>query len=266
MLVSALHYTVEQVELGGHPLKRIRWKVPWQGKAVDPRVVANPLQARSLLTAVSYVGSRPRGRLLVGLFAGMYYAGLRLEEAVAVVVTDCVLPLSGRGRLVVNRSLPQVDKRWTDSGERHDERGLKNRPVGETRVVPLPTQLVALWRRSINTFGVAEDGRLFFTERGGIVGSTTYHKVRKEARALALPPVLIKTPLAARPYDLRHSALSAWLCSGADPAEVAQRAGNSIEVLLTRYAKCLYDRQSITNQRIEHLLNAYEPTPPDEKQ
>jgi len=29
---------------------------------------------------------------------------------------------------------------------------------------------------------------------------------------------------------------------------------------LTRYAKCLYDRQSINNQRIEHLLNAYDPS------
>jgi hypothetical protein len=51
--------------------------------------------------------------------------------------------------------------------------------------------------------------------------------------------------------------LSTWLCAGADPAEVAQRAGNSAEVLLSRYAKCLYDRQSINNQRIEGLLSAY---------
>jgi hypothetical protein len=43
------------------------------------------------------------------------------------------------------------------------------------------------------------------------------------------------------------------LCARADPAEVAQRAGNSVEVLLTWYEKCLYDRQSINNQRIEGL-------------
>lgn len=69
-----------------------------------------------------------------------------------------------------------------------------------------------------------------------------------------------------RRYDLRHSALSTWLCAGADPAEVAQRAGNSVEVLLSRYAKCLYDRQSINNQRIEGLLSAYDQPPePDEQ-
>ncbi len=267
VLSSALHYAIERGELSSHPLKRIRWSTPRQVKAVDPRVVANPLQARILLNAVSYVGDyhRARGRRLVGFFAGMYYAGLRPEEAAAVAVTDCTLPATGWGRLIVNRALPQVGTRWTDTGRRHDDRGLKNRPPGETRPVPLPPHLVAIWRASIDTFGVADDGRMFFNERGGIVGSSTYCRAWREARTLALPPLLAATPLAAKPYDLRHSALSTWLCSGADPAEVAQRAGNSVEVLLTRYAKCLYDRQSITNNRIEHLLTAYDPPVDDEE-
>lgn len=69
VLVSALHYAVEQDELGSHPLKRIRWGVSRQVVTVDPRVVANPQQARTLITAVSYVGTyggpRPTtGRLL----------------------------------------------------------------------------------------------------------------------------------------------------------------------------------------------------------
>ncbi|MEE4544096.1 hypothetical protein V2S66_19220 [Streptomyces sp. V4-01] len=98
------------------------------------------------------------------------------------------------------------------------------------------------------------------TERGTILGYTTIHRAWKDARTLALPPELAATPLGKRPYDLRHSALSTWLAAGADPAEVAQRAGNSVEVLLTRYAKCLYDRQSLTNQRIESLLSAYDLT------
>jgi integrase len=106
---------------------------------------------------------------------------------------------------------------------------------------------VAIWRDSVQTFGTAQDRRLFFTERGNIVGYTICHRVWKEARALALPPALSATPLSKRPYDLRHSALSTWLAAGADPAQVAQRAGNSVEVLLTRYAKCLYDCQSINN-------------------
>ncbi|MEU8522219.1 hypothetical protein [Streptomyces sp. NPDC048577] len=264
VLVHALGYAMERGELGSNPLERVRWRLPKPALSVDPRVVVNPHQARDLLTAISYVGGydRARGRRLVGLFAGMYYAGLRPEEAIAVALPDCRLPSAGWGRLIVHRTLPQAGKRWTDTGEYHDERGLKNRRPGDTRVVPLPPHLVRLWRESVTTFGTAEDGRLFFSERGGILSYTAYHYVWREARALALPPALASTPLGKRPYDLRHSALSTWLCAGADPAEVAQRAGNSVEVLLARYAKCLYDRQSINNQRIEGLLSAYD-RPPD---
>lgn len=59
----------------------------------------------------------------------------------------------------------------------------------------------------------------------------------------------------------RNSALSTWLCAGADPAEVAQRVGNSVEVLLSRYATCFYDRQPVNKQRIEGLLSAYDELP-----
>jgi integrase len=267
VLVHALHYAVERGELGSHPLDRVRWRVPKPAVSVDPRVVANPHQARDLFNAVSYAGGTG-GLVAVGWSSSSpacTYAGLRPEEAVAAALPDCRLPRTGWGRLILHRTRPQAGKRWTDTGRYHDERGLKYRPPGETRVVPLPPQLVALWRDHVATFGTADDGRLFFTEQGRIITYTTYHRVWHETRALALSPSLASTPPAKRPYDLRHSALSTWLCTGADPAEVAQRAGNSVEVLLSRYAKCLYDRQSINNQRIEVLLSSYD-EPPEEDQ
>ncbi|MBT2455332.1 tyrosine-type recombinase/integrase [Streptomyces sp. ISL-86] len=259
ILVNAVRYAIEQGKLHSDPLAPISWHVAEAVQQVDPRVVANPAQARSLLCAVSYVGGykRARGRRLAGLFASMYYAGLRPAEAVAVALPDCVLPAEGWGQVTLHRTLPQAGTRWTDTGRVHDERGLKNRPAGDTRLVPLPPQLVALWREHIDTFGTAGDGRLFFNERGGIVASSTYDRAWHEARDLALPPQLVGSPLAARPYDLRHSALSTWLNAGVDPTEVADRAGNSVEVLLTRYAKCLYGRRTIANQRIEALLDEY---------
>ncbi|WP_405863371.1 tyrosine-type recombinase/integrase [Streptomyces sp. NBC_01515] len=260
VLVNAVRYAVEQRKLPADPLAPIKWSVAETVDEVDPRVVANPSQARSLLCAVSYVGAyrRARGRRLVGLFAGMYYAGLRPAEAVGVSLPNCVLPAEGWGQVTVHRTLPQAGKRWTDTGRAHDERGLKGRPADDTRPVPLPPELVALWRESIDTFGVADDGRLFFNERGGIVGSSTYDRAWHEARELGLPPDLVCSLLAARPYDLRHSALSTWLNAGVDPTEVAERAGNSVEVLMTTYAKCLYGRQEIANQRIDKLLHEYE--------
>ncbi len=103
-------------------------------------------------------------------------------------------------------------------------------------------------------FGTAKDGLLFANDRGGVVASTTYWRVWDEARHLALTPEQVASPLAARPYDLRHAALSSWLNAGVDPTEVAERAGNSVEVLLSRYAKCLDGRQDVANRRIAELL------------
>lgn len=187
----------------------------------------------------------------------MYYGALRRAEAVGLTAADLRLPEAGRGTALLNRTRPSVGKQWTDSGETHDDRGLKNRPAEEARLVPVPPQLVALLRQHLNTFGTAQDGRLFTNERGGVVGSS-YSRVWQEARTLALPPPAVASPVAARPYDLRHSALSTWLKSGVDPTEVAERAGNSVEVLLSRYAKCIDGRQEIANRKIEELLREYE--------
>jgi integrase len=259
-LVNAMEYAVDRGDFDDNPVKSVKWEKPKVVKEVDPRVVANPTQATSLLSAVSYVGGyeRARGRRLIGMFAAMYYGGFRPAEAVGLSLPDCVLPEMGWGSAVLHRTLPTAGKKWTGTGKTHDDRGLKNRPAGDTRVVPLPPGLVAILKESVETFGVAEDGRLFFNERGGIVGSSTYYRVWSEARELALPPDLVESPIASRPYDLRHSALSTWLNAGVDPTEVAERAGNSVEVLLARYAKCLYGRREVANQRIDNLLGEYQ--------
>ncbi|WP_158821021.1 MULTISPECIES: tyrosine-type recombinase/integrase [unclassified Streptomyces] len=257
--VNAVGHAIELGQLRADPLANISWRITETVQQVDPRVVVNPVQARNLLCAVSYVGGygRARGRRLVGLFAGMYYGGLRPAEAVAVTLPDCELPTEGWGSVVLHATRRSVGKKWTDSGRNHDLRGLKSRPPGGTRTVPLPHELVSLWRESVDTFGTADDGRLFFNEKGGIVGSTTYDRAWHEARELALSPGLVASPVAARPYDLQHSALSTWLNAGVDPTEVAERAGNSVEVLMTRYAKCLYGRQALANKRIDALLDEY---------
>jgi integrase len=256
--VNAINYAVDLGEFRENPVTAVRWQKPKVSGEVDPRVVANPMQARNLLASVTYVGGyrRARGRRLVGFFAAMYYGGLRPAEAVGLSETDLVLPAQGWGSATLHRTRPTAGRQWTDSGETHDDRGLKNRPVEEVRRVPLPPQLVAELREHLETFGTAADGRLFFTEKGSVVPSSTYYRVWQEARLLALPPAAAASPLAARPYDLRHFALSTWLNAGVDPTEVAERAGNSVEVLLDRYAKCLDGRQEVANSRIEKLLSA----------
>ncbi|WP_393097413.1 tyrosine-type recombinase/integrase [Streptomyces sp. LN325] len=258
--VNALHYAVDLGEFRENPLTAVRWQKPKVSSEVDPRVVVNPQQALSLLHAVSYVGGyrRARGRRLVGLFACMYFAGLRPAEAVGLVEADLTLPARGWGTALLHRTRPSVGKQWTDSGESHDDRGLKNRPAEDVRRVPLPPQLVVILKEHLDAFGSAADGRLFYSEGGGVVASSTYWRAWQEARTLALPPAAVASPLCRRPYDLRHSALSTWLNAGVDPTEVAERAGNSVEVLLGRYAKCIDGRQEIANRKIEDLLREYE--------
>jgi integrase len=184
----------------------------------------------------------------------LYYAGLRPAEAVALRITDCHFPGIGWGKLTLAQTLPVTTKKWTDTGERHDKRGLKQRDPDAVRVVPIPPALVRMLRARINKFGIAEDGRLFCNERGAIIGSTTYSRAWEEARRLAFTPAQAASPLAGRPYDLRHAALSTWLNAGISPAEVSKRAGNSVEVLLRRYAGCLDNQEELVNRRIERAL------------
>src|SRR5206468_3980534 len=62
------------------------------------------------------------------------------------------------------------------------------------------------------------------------------------------------SPLARRPYDLRHAAVSLWLNAGVPATEVARRAGHSIAVLLKVYAHCIDGQADTVNQRIADAL------------
>src|SRR6266567_1789205 len=64
------------------------------------------------------------------------------------------------------------------------------------------------------------------------------------------------TPLARRPYDLRHATLSLWLNASGAPAEVAARAGTSVHVLESVYAHCIGGQEDVSSQRIEDALDA----------
>jgi integrase len=109
-------------------------------------------------------------------------------------------------------------------------------------------------RLHLEEFGEAEGGRVFGNERRKPIGASTYSRVWEEARELALTPAQVLSPLGGRPYDLRHSCLTGWLNAGVPPAEVARRAGNSVEVLYRRYAGCLDGQEDAVNRRIEAAL------------
>ena len=261
VFANVIRYALELDEMPANPLDRLSWTPPKVSEVVDRRVVVNPRQARELLIAVTYVGQQrrgphARGQRLMAFFACMYYAALRPAEVVGLRRQDCRLPATGWGLLTLEKSRPEVNRRWTDEDQAHGERGLKHRAADETREVPIPPELVAILRAHIDTFGVAKDGRIFSSERGQPVASTAISDVWAEARTLALTPEQVDSPLARRPYDLRHAAVSLWLAAGVPPPRVAKRAGHSVEVLLRVYAKCLDDGEDIANTRIDAALTA----------
>jgi integrase len=157
---------------------------------------------------------------------------------------------------MIDVSRPEVNTQWTDSGDAHEERGLKHRGKDDVRPVPIPPELVRILREHIAEFGTAKDGRLFRSERDGIVASTAYTEVWQDARLLAFTPAQVASPLAKRPYDLRHAVVSLWLNAGVSAPDVAERAGHSVDVLLRVYAKCIDGHQEIANKRIGEALAA----------
>jgi integrase len=237
------------------PVAAKMWTQPKTTEGVvDPRVVVNWRQAEALLTAVSYHGRV--GPRLVAFFACLYYAGLRPSEAVELR-EDLNLDLpadDGWGTLYLHGSAPTVGSGWSRSGRRRDPRELKHRAQGAVRPVPCHPALTRYLHSHVAELGTASDGRLFRGYRDGDLSESLYGRVWQGARRLAFTPAVAASPLAGRPYDLRHACLSTWLNAGVDPTQVAEWAGNSVDVLLRVYAKCIHGRDELNRQRIEEAL------------
>ena len=252
---SCLDRAVEQKVFPVNPLDGVRWDPPKTVEQVDPVQVPNPDQARALMAAVPVVAPRV-GRHLYGFFACLYFAGLRPSEAVDLKLTDCELPATGWGRLLLGGSSPAAGKQWTDDGRFHQPRSLKSRAEGVKRPVPAAPELVAILRAHVERFGTAEDGRLFRSQRGNRLAPVSYENVWRRAREHVLTPAQLATLLARRPYDLRHACLSLWLNSGVPAVNVAARAGHSVAMLQSTYAHRIDGDDDIMNRRIDTALGA----------
>lgn len=141
-----------------------------------------------------------------------------------------------------------------EAGTVGERRQLKSRAAGEGRPVPCPPELTRMLWRHIEQFGFGDDGRVFSGEQGGEVSKVTYTKVWRVARAVALTEDAQRTPLARRPYDLRHAAVSTWLAAGVTPARVADWAGHSVAVLYDVYATFLDGGDRAAQRQVEAAL------------
>lgn len=253
VLFNALQYAVEIGLLDANPLKDLRWTTPRASQAIDPRRVINPGQARALLAAVH--AQQPSGPRLVAFFGVMYYCGLRPEEAVMLHTADLRLPADDRwGEIHVTTTAPDAGTRWTDTGTERDRRGLKHRGEGEIRTLPIPPPQVRLFRAHLDQYGTSRDGHMFRGVKGRPLATVTYRRSWDRARKAAFDADEYASPLGRRPYDLRHACLSTWLNGGVAPAQVAEWAGHSVEVLLRTYVRCLDGQHDIAKRRIMEAL------------
>jgi integrase len=153
---NALGYAVELGLLEVNPLGQFQRRMPRAASTAGPRVIASPRQVDAILKQVSRI--RPE---LTAFFGCLYYAALRPEEAVALRRDSLTLPASGWGQLTLTAALPRSARALTGNGTAHEPRGLKLRPEGATRTVPIPPQLVSLLCWHLPAHGTAPDGRLF---------------------------------------------------------------------------------------------------------
>jgi integrase len=267
ILANAMDYVVELGLLETNPIRALKWTTPKVSSQVDRRSVVNPRQARALLEAVR--AQQPSGPRLVAFFAVMYYAGLRPEEAINLAADNVILPpqvwdensqqwhAPGEedwGELHLRSATPDAGSEWTDDGSPRERRQLKHRAEGDCRIVPAHPELTRLLRAHLKDFGTAPDGRLFGGIRGGELPTITYRRAWIKARQMALTAAEQASPLARRPYDLRHACLSTWLNGGVYPTQVAEWAGHGVDVLLRIYAKCVVGQDELAKRRISETL------------
>lgn len=253
VLNNLMAYAIETGILTTNPLKAVNVKRPKHSDEVDVRTVVNSDQAARLLAEVAKLGEM--GARLEAFFGCMYYAALRPEEVIGLLRKDLIhLPESDEGEdawgeMLLSEAEPAPGRRWTGTGSSRERRELKHRAPDTTRPVPIHPDLVRLLRRHLAAFPTAT-GYVFRGPRGGRIADSTYLPYFKKARAAAFTPAEAASPLAETPYALRHAAVSTWLNSGVEPAQVAAWAGHSVAVLMRIYVKCISGHDAEAKRRI----------------
>jgi integrase len=220
----------------------VEWpKVSRRGKEkivikCDPSRVPSADQMRQLLEALGPRHTRGRtARDYRQLFGLMYYCGLRPGEAYAVNAADLTLPESGWGRLIVSRTA-RIDtiSTWLDGDPIHGP--VKAGAVG--REVPIPPQCVELLRENLPESGFLFEG----------VSRRAVSRAWALAKSTALPPGPLQTM---DPYYCRHAYATHGLRAGIPIGVIAERLGNSREMVATIYDGWLDGDNLLANDLFE---------------
>jgi integrase len=175
---------------------------------------------------------RPNYRALVLLGA---YGGLRIGEMAGL----------RRGRVDLDQGMVEVVEIVTEvSGYLHF--GPPKTRAGYRRV-GLPRVVVEAMAEQLARPGSADD-LVFVGPQGGTLRLATFrHRTwRPATRAAGLDGLRI--------HDLRHTAVALWIAAGANPKEVAARAGHtSVSFTLDRYGHLYPDADQALRDRLDAL-------------
>lgn len=184
----------------------------------------------------------PRYRALVLLGA---YGGLRAGELLGLRASRVDLL---RGRVHVAATTVEVGGRLL----------LDQQPKtkASNRSVPLPSVVLEALADHLTKYTRGPDDYVFSAPEGGPIRLASWRS-RYWTRAIneaGLAPLRI--------HDLRHTAVSLWIAAGANPKDIAARAGHtSVSVVLDRYGHLYDDAHTPVNEALDAMARAASPAP-----
>jgi integrase len=234
-----------------NPLLNSDWKAEAPDIEVDKKKVLSPVECRKAQQHLATLGTV--GQMLSVYTAVLWLAGLRPSEATHLRVKHLTLPDEGWGGLQAAGASVEVGSRWTDSGERNDQKGLKWRRNGNIRNVPVPPELVGILKKYVEEKNLTGNDLLFVGPKGGALSLSTMDDYWRRTREALFPEGdrLRSTTIG----YLRHTNASFLLEAGLSPTEVARRLGHSPDVCLRVYAGFMKGFEEQANARVDTLLS-----------
>jgi hypothetical protein len=254
VLTNIINYAIiEANQLEGDPFLRAKWPKTNTG-AVAKREVINQFQANMLIDEIGR--SKNSGPMCKVFYALTYYAFMRPEEAKAIKKSDLRrLPKEGFGWIWVEDAKPEINPRWTKSGDRNDERGLKGRAQGVGRWAPSPETLTKIIWDYVDKHGFGSDGLLVRGAVSRILPSITYGRALKSARETIFSEEFLGTNLAEDAYHFRKAGISYLVTTKTVDAETAALwAGNSAKVILDRYSAPVWAQEYVAADAVKAVF------------
>lgn len=191
-------------------------------RSLTPKDIPSFAVAAELVSRVKESDARLALRMILVL-------GLRPGEARAARIEHLDLPDSGWGHLRIHTAA---------GGMAIDNTLDLEDPKTGYRRVPVPPALAEELRKHV---GGRSRGFIVRGERGGLMNEA----VPPDAwRSVCNNPDWV-------PYSLRHTAATTWLTHGGNPAEIARRLGNSVEVLMSTYVNFIQGDDDRLNKIID---------------